>query len=36
MEALIIEQNGPEERGDWNEDIDLAMSLVRDLMGAGA
>jgi hypothetical protein len=36
VEALIIEQNGPEERGDWNEDIDLAMSLVRDLMGAAA
>jgi hypothetical protein len=33
VKALIIEQNGPEERGHWNEDTHAAMSLIRDLVG---
>jgi hypothetical protein len=36
VEALIIEHHGPEERGDWDEAVEAAMSLVRDLVGAAA
>jgi hypothetical protein len=36
VQALIIEHHGTEECGVWDEAVDAAMSLVRDLVGVAA